>query len=605
MNQNARWQSEETAHPTPRKPAERPWRRLVRAALAAARVFMVYTRNTPVFATVYRVCADLVLRRAVAVLRKHPAIVSIYLRRSSSSGEQVVGLSDFDLGVVIESPKGRELQTKQSVYKRYLRAVRGLPRGAFDTNLSIYTAGEIRNLLFDLDVRGLIDAHLAYRLLEGISSWTLLHGAQALPSEPPRYATGVREIMLLRELQIKAVEMLTVYRSFAGFEYPIPGNRLARVSMRYAIYKRVADYVRTSVLLLHPELPLTFHRASSIQLGLEHLGDLLLQADIAFLHRVEEISHDASRNEDDVDMLYLEYKRFALRFDAVIESRLASKQFTAEITEAVQAADECGAMHTWFPEFSAKRRGGQCGGIQRPPEANAHAQEVHAWFHKHAPIPDADIEVAPWDLPWLSVPPYNEHWLAVCLKVDLHSPANELRSILEMGARFDKYYREHIPGHVLVEIVLRPQGGPGSMVSEAHWITAFCLSGLAPSFTTLHPSLFLTESVPVNFRYVMFWSLMTRYVTLWVLLNDPGAPRLSCRETIGVDKMGAFLRDYEVPPHLWDKFQTVYGKYREYVNGDLSAQPTYHEFVSCALSFEEYLNRRRETVTSGGNMDRT
>ena len=51
-------------------------------------------------------------------------------------------------------------------------------------------------------------------------------------------------------------------------------------------YKRVADYVRTSVLLLHPELPLTFHRASSIQLGLEHLGDLLSQADIAFLHRL-------------------------------------------------------------------------------------------------------------------------------------------------------------------------------------------------------------------------------------------------------------------------------------------------------------------------------
>ncbi len=599
MNKNARRQSDQVARPTPRRAAERLWQRLARAALATIRVFMVYTGNTPILATLYRVCANVVLRRVVAVLRRHPAIVSIYLRRSSSSGEQVVGLSDFDLGVVMESPKGCELETKQSVYRHYRRAVRRLPRGAFDTNLSIYTAEEIRTLLFDPDVRGLIDAHLTYRLLEGTTSWTLLHGTRALPCEPPRYARAVRGIMLLRELQIKAVEMLTVYRSFAGFEYPIPGNRLARISMGYTIYKRVADYVRTSVLLLHPEMPLTFHRANSIKLGLEHLADLLSDADMAFLHRAEEAGDDVSRKNHDVEALYLEYKRFALRFPPLVESRLASKQPAAEAAEPALANNHLAALHTWYPEFCPKRGGARRGHVQTPPEPSTHAREVLAWFQRHTSIPDEDVAVTPWNLPWLSVPPHNEHWLAARLKTDPNCPTDELRFRLGMGSRFDAYCREHIPGHVLVEFVLCPQRGSRSGVRETDMITTFCSKDPAPSFTTLHPSLFLTESVPLSFRYVMFWSLMTRYTKLSLLLDDSVASGSPVREPMGASEIAGLLRDDLLPAHLWDKFQTVYGKYHEYVDGTPSAPPTYHDFVSCALSFEEYLNGRRQGAGSG------
>ena len=151
-------------------PASTPGTHLLRMPVRVLRygiqLFVVLTHGTAGLRELYGLCTRLVLRYVVGVLGGHPAVRSVYLRRSGSSREHIFGLSDSDIGVIIDAEANAVLDIKESVYRRYRRFIAALPRGLLDANLSIYTTEEIRDLLDHVDVRGLIDAHLAYRVLE-------------------------------------------------------------------------------------------------------------------------------------------------------------------------------------------------------------------------------------------------------------------------------------------------------------------------------------------------------------------------------------------------------------------------------------------------------
>lgn len=557
-------------------------------------VLIVLAYNIPFVKSIYAGLERFALHLLVGILKKEPAIKSIYLRRSSSAGENITGLSDIDIGVVIEVKDG-VLEAKQSVYKRYMRFIRYFPRGLFDINLSIYTVQEVNNIVFDVDVRGVIDTHLCYRLLEGIYCWKLLFGKATLPRDIPDYPSQLRDIILSREVIAHLHAMSTIYRSYAPGDFLSGKSRLNRIKLLYRIYKSTSDTVRLLVLYTHRELPWTFNRKDSIESGIKYLGSLLRKEDLDFLRKARRVP-DELFNTKEAGPLLLQYIRFALRFVPLARTDSGIGPFSSRAESASHISDTrmdvANKVNIWYPEFCPSGSPTKILPTVEAPPKQTRQDDISEWFHKNRPACVRDVIIVH----------RQNHSFQVCLKLGSECHELELRALLEMCCKFDKFHRDCIKGHLLVSISLYlTECNLGLIPLELDKVTMFCMENPGRGFTGLYPTLFITENDSLAWQYEKFWVLMFFYSQLWALLHRVFSESLFWQPGFWTEEIMQIFINYPLPDTILQRLDLIYRKYSQYLDNAPSEQPAYSEFISCLISFEEYL--KSEVAAGSKNWD--
>lgn len=136
------------------------------------RGFVFFCSRLPGMSSLLRTMYRGITHGVAAILRREPAVVSLYLRRGCAKGEDIPGISDIDIGAVIHE----ENADAERLQRRYQQIRRFLP--ILDPGLETYTAASLTTTERYCVV-------LRFHCEEGRQSFVRLHGPPCIEEMPP------------------------------------------------------------------------------------------------------------------------------------------------------------------------------------------------------------------------------------------------------------------------------------------------------------------------------------------------------------------------------------------------------------------------------------
>jgi predicted nucleotidyltransferase len=148
----------------------------------------IVVTSVPPLVQAYRSIYRAAIWFTVFLLRRYPGIRAIYLQRGCAKGEITPGISDIDIGLIVESDAA-EIARFSCAYQRLVRWT-----GFMDEALEVYDEETLYRLFRS-------DYQYQYRFTEGKAAWKLLYGTdylQRLPALTDEQSVGgcVNEINL-------------------------------------------------------------------------------------------------------------------------------------------------------------------------------------------------------------------------------------------------------------------------------------------------------------------------------------------------------------------------------------------------------------------------
>ena len=224
------------------------------------------------FLQIYRAWYTVVIRLAVRLFRKYPAITAVYLRRGSAKGEIIPLVSDIDFAVITQSMSDDDTQELSWRYQRLAQITTLL-----DQSLEVYDE-EMFTKLYETDY------FFQYRFMEGKTTWKLLYGKDYLTQIP---SLSIEQLYGGFYTEMKTWWLLFAWRFFQDKKY-----NQETVTQNNLCYKAVSEILKMNLGLNHHIL--TFDRQEALRLSKAALSHL----DQEFLEKLETIARKQFRIAD-------------------------------------------------------------------------------------------------------------------------------------------------------------------------------------------------------------------------------------------------------------------------------------------------------------------
>ncbi|MEO1992347.1 MAG: hypothetical protein ABGW78_10480 [Pirellulales bacterium] len=217
------------------------------------RNMVVRTSFTP-FLELYRGIYWAITKTAVLLLRRHKNVKAIYLQRGYAKGEWVPGVSDIDLGVIVERLDQGALDAINQTYRRLARFVFVL-----DDQLDITDEAALQLRYKNPRKR--------FRLLEGKATWKLLYGKD--------YLTHFADLPV-EDLYGGLYNEFKIWWTMLALPFlQTSGNKQDTVLQNSICYKVICEIIKADLALNHGVL--TFRRSEALELALPHMSPTEIQ----------------------------------------------------------------------------------------------------------------------------------------------------------------------------------------------------------------------------------------------------------------------------------------------------------------------------------------